>query len=74
MAARASQTGLMALWKKGWSEIPEVMGSSVLGVIGIAAAAYGIKKHRDSDGDNKIYKSEYIVYRPDDPRVKNIKQ
>jgi hypothetical protein len=25
---------VMALWKRGWVEIPEVMGSSVLGLIG----------------------------------------
>ncbi|XP_059483447.1 uncharacterized protein LOC132201352 [Neocloeon triangulifer] len=74
MAAKASQTGLMALWKRGWSEIPEVMGSSVMAVIGLTMGVIGLKHYYDNDGDNRKYKNVYTVYRPDDPRVQNIKQ
>lgn len=70
MAANAQASrGLVALFKRGWNEIPEVVGSSVMAVIGIGLAGIGLVRYYANDGDNRKYKSSYIVMRPDDPRA-----
>lgn len=69
----AATRGLSALIKRGWNEIPEVLGSSVMGVIGIAMGAFALTKYYAEDGDNRRFKNSLLVYRSDDPRVKKIR-
>lgn len=71
MSAPAGR-GLSYLWKKGWNEIPEVMGSGLYAVAGVFLGSIGIYKYYARDGDNRRYKQFYVVMRPDDPRVAKI--
>ncbi|XP_056643521.1 uncharacterized protein LOC130449605 [Diorhabda sublineata] len=70
----ASSKGLVALIKRGWNEIPEIMGSSVFGIAGVGLTIYSVYLYYQKDGDNRRYKEQYTVYRHDDPRVDKIKQ
>lgn len=62
------------LFKRGWNEIPEVIASSFMGLVGLGIGAAALINYQNKDGDNRRYKMEYTVYRPDDPRVKKIKE
>ncbi|XP_058448474.1 uncharacterized protein LOC131428502 [Malaya genurostris] len=72
-SAQASR-GLTALFKRGWNEIPEVIGSSVMAVIGIGLTIIGAVGYYSKDGDNRRYKLDYVVMRPDDPRAAKIRK
>jgi len=75
MAASAGARGgnkLMALFKQGWNEIPEVMGSAIYGFIGMGMAFYGMHRIVKYDLNNHRYKTTYTVMRPDDERVNRI--
>ncbi|XP_067002855.1 uncharacterized protein NdufA3 [Anabrus simplex] len=72
-AATQGQRGLMALFKRGWHEIPEVIGSSFMALIGIGLASVGVYNYYAKDGDNRRFKQTYIVYRPDDPRAARVR-
>ncbi|XP_058816335.1 uncharacterized protein LOC131679615 [Topomyia yanbarensis] len=75
MAAGAQASrGLTALFKRGWNEIPEVIGSSAMGLIGIGLTFIGAVGYYRKDGDNRRYKLDYVVMRPDDPRVAKIRK
>ncbi|XP_071450898.1 uncharacterized protein NdufA3 [Hetaerina americana] len=75
MAATAGTSrGVVGLLKRGWNEIPEVIASSGIAILGLALGVSGLYIYYSKDGDNKRYKNEYTVYRPDDPRVKLIKE
>lgn len=69
----AAGRGLVALFKRGWNEIPEVVGSGVIAVIGLGIGSFGLWKYYAEDGDNRRFKSAVVIYRPDDPRVKKIR-
>lgn len=69
----AASRGLVALFKRGWNEIPEVVGSGVIGVIGCFFGGYGLWRYYANDGDNRRFKSAIVIYRPDDPRVSKIR-
>lgn len=58
----------------GWNEIPEVVGSSVVALVGIGLAGIGLVNYYRKDGDNRRFKHTYVVMRPDDPRVAKIRQ
>lgn len=45
--------------KKGWDEIPEVIASSVLALVGLGLGGIGIYNYYAKDGDNRRYKLEY---------------
>ncbi|XP_069687871.1 uncharacterized protein NdufA3 [Periplaneta americana] len=62
------------VFKQAWDEIPEVVGSSFLALFGIGLATVGVYQYYAMDGDNRRYKLDYIVYRPDDPRVEKIRK
>ncbi|KAG5875689.1 hypothetical protein JTB14_023968 [Gonioctena quinquepunctata] len=66
--------GLVALFKRGWNEIPEVIGSSFFGVFGLGLTAFSVYCYYAKDGDNRKYKEHYTVYRHDDPRVDKIRK
>lgn len=70
--AAAQTRGLGGLFKKAWNEIPEVVGSSFMGVIGLVMIGYGIKEYYAKDGDNRKHKMQYTVIRHDDPRVAKV--
>jgi len=60
------------LLKRGWNEIPEVMASSCLAVLGFAMAGYAV--YLDSKPDKgRRYRLNYTVLRPDDPKVEKLK-
>lgn len=72
-APPAASRGLVALFKRGWNEIPEVVGSSVIAVIGGFFGTYALWQYYERDLDNRKFKSAIAIYRPDDPRVKTIR-
>jgi len=45
--------------KKGWDEIPEVIASSVLALVGLGLGGIGLYNYYAKDGDNRRYKLEY---------------
>lgn len=58
----------------GWDEIPEVIGSGGLALVGIGLGVFGCWRYYANDGDNRRYKNEYVVYRDTDPRAKLVRQ
>lgn len=74
MAAAQGSKGLVALFKRGWNEIPEIMGSTGMALIGVALGGYGLWKYVQDDGDNRPYRLEYTVIRDDDPRAEKVKE
>ncbi|EZA58948.1 hypothetical protein DMN91_010679 [Ooceraea biroi] len=65
-------TKVRFFWRKGWTEIPVVMGASILATIGFSLAGFALYYGKRHDLTPK-YRQEYVIYRPDDPRVKKIK-
>ncbi|XP_065084897.1 uncharacterized protein NdufA3 [Ochlerotatus camptorhynchus] len=75
MAASAQASrGLTALFKRGWNEIPEVIGSSVVALVGIGLTFVGLSNYYRKDCDNRRYKMDYVVMRPEDPRAASIRK
>lgn len=72
MSAPVARQGINALWKRGWNEIPEVMGSGLYAVLGVFLGSFGLYKYYARDGDNRKYKAFYVVMRPDDPRAAKV--
>lgn len=70
----AAPKGLMGLLKQGWTEIPEILGSSFMALIGLGLGAVALKHYYDNDLDNRKYKTEYTVLRDDDPRVAKVRK
>ena len=62
------------LFKQAWNEIPEVVGSTFMAVVGVSMAGFGLYNYYCKDGDNRRYKMEYTVYRPDDLKVAKIRK
>ena len=73
MATPATGRGLVALFKRGWHEIPEVIGSSFMGILGVGIGCYTLYRYYDEDGENRRFKTSFQVLRPDDPRVQKIR-
>lgn len=69
MASVGASRGLGALFKRGWNEIPEIMGSSFMGLLGIGMALIGYSIYGNKDEVYRKHKFNYIVVRPDDPRA-----
>lgn len=74
MSFGAPRRTIGQLFRQGWAEIPEVMSSSFMAIIGIGLASVGAYKYAKYDGDNRRYKMTYVVMRPDDPRVAKIRK
>uniref|UniRef100_A0ABD2VUJ5 Uncharacterized protein n=1 Tax=Trichogramma kaykai TaxID=54128 RepID=A0ABD2VUJ5_9HYME len=66
-------TKIQSLWRQGWIEIPEVMASSGLALIGITLSI-GSYLYQDPKGWNLRYLNKELILRPDDPRVSRIKK
>lgn len=65
--------GLGALFKRGWNEIPEVIGSTFMAVIGMGLMGAALVTYYNKDGDNRKHKLEYTVIRHDDPRAARVR-
>lgn len=74
MASVPAKNGLIALIKRGCNEIPEVMGSSVIGAIGLVLGIGSVYGYYQKDGDNRRFKECIVILRPDDPRVAKIRK
>lgn len=72
MAAKAGR--LTALMKQAWNEIPETVCGLVLGVVSLAGAFTALHFYEKNDMDNSRYKYNFLIMRPDDPRVARIKR
>lgn len=72
--AAASRRTLGQLLQQGWTEIPEVLATTGLAVVGCAMATIGCYNYTKMDGDNRRYKSTYVILRPDDPKAKLIRK
>lgn len=70
--AAASRRSIGQLLKQGWNEIPEVLATTGLGLVGLGLGFIGCYNYAKNDGDNRKYKMSYTVVRPDDPRVQLI--
>ncbi|XP_046589866.1 uncharacterized protein LOC107226595 isoform X1 [Neodiprion lecontei] len=66
-------TSTVSLLLRGWNEIPEIVASSFIAVLGLGFGFAGLYVYNKNDGSKRKYKFHYTVYRPDDPRVANIK-
>lgn len=72
--AVAPGRGLVALFKRGWNEIPEIIGSSFMALIGLGLSAYTLHDYYAKDGDNRKHKFEYTVIRHDDPLAARVRR
>ncbi|KDR15806.1 uncharacterized protein LOC110833242 [Zootermopsis nevadensis] len=64
---------VIGVFKQGWNEIPEIIATTALAVFGLGLGVVGLYNYYSKDGDNRRYKVDYIVYRPDDPRAAKVK-
>lgn len=71
-AVPAKAGRLVTLFKQGWNEIPEVVGSSFMAVLGFGMAGFGLWNYYRKDGDNRRYKTGYVVMRSSDPRAAKV--
>lgn len=69
----AASRGMAALFKRGWNEIPEIVGSSVIALIGGVLGGFALYKYYSEDGDNRRFKNAIVIYRSDDPRGQKIR-
>lgn len=74
MAGRGLLFRPIALLKRGWHEIPEVVGSGAFGVLGIAFGIIGVYRYYKNDGEKRLFKNRPTVFRPDDPRTRFVRQ
>ncbi|EDV95118.1 uncharacterized protein LOC6569535 [Drosophila grimshawi] len=65
--------GTTSLLKRAWNEIPDIVGGSALAIAGIFMAGIGLANYYAKDGDNRLYKTSYVVFRHDDPRAKKVR-
>lgn len=65
--------GLTGLFKKFWDEMPEVVGSTALGLVGLGIGVYIIRDFLQKGEFIPKYKESYVVYRHDDPKIALIK-
>ncbi|KOB71790.1 hypothetical protein OBRU01_13126 [Operophtera brumata] len=72
--AAASRRTVGQLLQQGWQEIPEVLATTGVALVGVALGVIGCYNYAQNDGDNKKYKMSYVVMRPDDPRAKLIRK
>ncbi|XP_069188059.1 uncharacterized protein NdufA3 isoform X2 [Procambarus clarkii] len=50
------------LYRQGWAEIPEVMASSVVALVGIGFMGIGSYLYIKYDGDRKRYRYHYTEF------------
>lgn len=62
-----------ALLKQGWNEIPEIVGSTAIALIGLGLGGYSLYSYTKNEGHKRRYKQQYTVFRPDDPRLRYVR-
>lgn len=72
--ATAQSRGLVALFKRGWNEIPEIIGSSFMALVGIGLGVTALYNYYSKDGDNRRHKLEYTVVRHDSPEAARVRK
>lgn len=73
-ATPPARQGLKALILRGWNEVPDIVGGSVLALIGLGFIGVGLTNYYRKDGENKRYKFTYVVFRDDDPRAQKVRK
>ncbi|XP_053948311.1 uncharacterized protein LOC128856905 [Anastrepha ludens] len=73
MSASAARNS-HGLLKRAWNEIPDIVAGSVLALLGLGLATVGVAGYYSKDGDNRRYKTGYVVMRPDDPRAEKVRK
>lgn len=73
-AASKMGTGISGFLMRRWNDMPEIVGSSALALLGITTGGFCIYYNEKYDMGNKRYKAHYTVYRHDDPRVATIRK
>lgn len=72
-AAPPARRSLIGLIKLGWHELPDIMGGTVLALLGIGMGSFGVWNYYRRDCDNRRFKQQIIVMRPEDPRAARIR-
>lgn len=65
-------TGIRALLKQGWNEIPEVLSTGFAAIGFMVVGSYFAYQYNAKGLENKRYKEKFLIMRPDDPRVAKI--
>ncbi|XP_020290786.1 uncharacterized protein LOC109858173 [Pseudomyrmex gracilis] len=66
-------TKVKYFWRKGWQEIPVIMGGSFILLLGLGMTAFGATYCYMHDMTPKYYINIPRIYRPDDPRAQKIR-
>nr|BAN20676.1 unkown protein [Riptortus pedestris] len=69
MSASPYGRGLLGLLKKGWNEIPAVMATTGLALVGIGLSGYVYHVVSSNEIYTYKYKNDIMIVRPDDPRL-----
>lgn len=72
--ATAQSRGLVNLLKRGWHEVPDVVGSGALALVASVVGVGTVYYYYAKDGDNRRYRDEYTVIRHDDPRADKVRK
>lgn len=70
----APSRGLVGLFKRGWNEIPEIIGSSFMALIGLGLTGLALQTYYSKDADNRKHKLQYTVIRDDDPWAARVRR
>lgn len=62
-----------ALLIRGWNEIPEIVGTTAIAIVGLGFGAYATYRHTQM-GNKSRYKQHFTIMRPDDPRTRFIRE
>jgi hypothetical protein len=46
--------------KQGWDQIPDIMATTALALVGLGLGGIGLYRYYAKDGDNRRYKVEYV--------------
>ncbi|KYN27126.1 PREDICTED: uncharacterized protein LOC108757701 [Trachymyrmex cornetzi] len=65
-------TKVKYFWRKGWIEIPVIMGCSIFFLAGTSMGCFSLYYGLTHDLTPKYYKT-LKIYRPDDPAVQKIR-
>ncbi|XP_050547595.1 uncharacterized protein LOC126909217 [Daktulosphaira vitifoliae] len=65
--------GIKGIIRQGMHEIPLIMLGAPFAIFGSGLILWQTYKYHKNDGVNRKYKLKYTLYRPDDPRVKFIR-
>lgn len=68
----AATRGSLTLFQRAWHEIPDIVVGSGLAVFGLVLTVVGVNTYYLKDGDNRRYKNNIVIMRPDDPRADKV--